>query len=232
LGCQHEWETGEGDCSTAADGGGCQSRQAGGGEARGAALGEEWLTEAVALWPWAVGRRGSTWRAWPAVAGGWVFGREGIRRPGGAQGGADEAEGGPVRAGVAEALGGGGAVPVAPFDASASMTIELAWGWKVEEAPMAQLLGRSRRSGTARSTAADHTRIESRGMRQVKREENTKGKPWEWSSQHVGSAKPWAVGACRHRRGNSGTGGAAVRTSCTWSAHASCSCPAGGLGLF
>jgi hypothetical protein len=31
--------------------------------------------------------------------------------------------------------------------------MELAWGWKVEEAPMAQLLGRSRCNGTARSTA-------------------------------------------------------------------------------
>jgi hypothetical protein len=59
-----------------------------------------------------------------------------------------------------------------------------------------------------------------------------KGKPWAWSSQHVGSVKPWAVGACRHRRGNSGTGAAAVRTGCTWSMHASGSYPAGGLGLF
>jgi hypothetical protein len=60
----------------------------------------------------------------------------GVRHPGGAQGGANEAEGGPVRAGIAEALGGCGAAPVAPFGASASTTMELAWGWKVEEAPV------------------------------------------------------------------------------------------------
>jgi hypothetical protein len=77
--------------------------------------------------------------------------RGGVRRPGGAQGGADEAGGGSVRAGIAKALGGGGAALVGPFGTSASMTMELAWGWKVEEAPMAQLLGCSRRSGTARS---------------------------------------------------------------------------------
>jgi hypothetical protein len=63
-------EIGEGDCSTAADSGGYQSRQASGGEARGSALGrhgdvvnsirgngEEWLTKAVALRWWAVDRR-------------------------------------------------------------------------------------------------------------------------------------------------------------------------------
>jgi hypothetical protein len=71
------------------------------------------------------------------VAGGRVLGWEGIRCPGGAQGGADEAGGGPVRAGIAEAPGGSGAAPVAPFSASALMTIELAWGWKVEEALVA-----------------------------------------------------------------------------------------------
>jgi hypothetical protein len=60
------------------------------------------------------------------VAGGRVLGRGGIQRPGGAQGGVDEAEGGPVRAGVVEALGGGGVAPVAPFGASASTTMELA----------------------------------------------------------------------------------------------------------
>jgi hypothetical protein len=41
------------------------------------------------------------------------------RRPGGARGGADVAGGGPVRAGVMEALGGSGAAPVALFGASA-----------------------------------------------------------------------------------------------------------------
>jgi hypothetical protein len=49
---------------------------------------------------------------------------------------------------------------------------------------------------------------------------------------HVGSAKPWVVGARGHRRGNSGTDGAAVQTGCTWSTHAGGSCPAGGLGPF
>jgi hypothetical protein len=39
LGCHPEWEPREGDCSTAAGDGGYQSRQAGGGEARGAAVG-------------------------------------------------------------------------------------------------------------------------------------------------------------------------------------------------
>jgi hypothetical protein len=48
----------------------------------------------------------------------------------------------------------------------------------------------------------------------------------------VGSAKLWAVGACGHWRGNSGAGGAMVRTGCTWSACAGGSCPAGGLRLF
>jgi hypothetical protein len=56
------------------------------------------------------------------------LGRGGVRRPSGAQGGADEATGGPVRAGVAEFHGGGGAAPVAPFSASVSMTMELASG--------------------------------------------------------------------------------------------------------
>jgi hypothetical protein len=65
-------------------------------------------------------------RGWPAVAGGRVLGWEGVRCPGGAQGGADEAGGGPVRAAIAEAPGGGGAAPVALFSASASMTMELA----------------------------------------------------------------------------------------------------------
>jgi hypothetical protein len=60
------------------------------------------------------------------VAGCRVLGRGGVRRPGGAQGGADEAGGGPVWAGITEALGGSGAAPVAPFGASASMTMELA----------------------------------------------------------------------------------------------------------
>jgi hypothetical protein len=96
-----------------------------------------------------------------------VLGRKGVRCPGGAQGGADEAGGGPVRAGVTEALGGGGAALVAPFGDSASITMELAWGWKVDEAPAAQLLGRSRRSSTARSMAADLTHAESRGKRRA-----------------------------------------------------------------
>jgi hypothetical protein len=74
-----------------------------------------------------------------------------------------------VWAGITEALGSGGAAPVAPFDTSASTTMELAWGWKVEEAPVAQLLGRSRRSGMARSTAADVARVESRRMRRARR---------------------------------------------------------------
>jgi hypothetical protein len=198
LGCQPEWETGEGDCSTAAGGGGCQSRQAGGGEARGAALGRHddvvnsirgqrggvahrgGCSTVVGGWP-----EGISVEGWPAVAGSRVLGWEGVWRPGGAQGGADEAGGGPVRAGVTEALGGGGAAPVAPFDASATTTMELAWGWKVEEAPVAQLLGRSRCSGTARSTAADLARAESRGTRRARREENVKGKPLAWSSHQL-----------------------------------------------
>jgi hypothetical protein len=44
-----------------------------------------------------------------------VLGREGVRRSGGARGGAGVAGGGPVWAGVAEALGGSGAAPVAPL---------------------------------------------------------------------------------------------------------------------
>jgi hypothetical protein len=50
--------------------------------------------------------------------------------------------------------------------------------------------------------------------------------------EHVGSAKPWAVGACGHRRGNSGASGAAVRTDCPHSVRAGSSCPTGGLGPF
>jgi hypothetical protein len=95
----------------------------------------------------------------------------GVRCPGSAHGGVDEAERGPVRAGVAKALGGGVA-PVAPFGASTSTTMQLAWGWKVEEAPVGQLLGLSRHSGTARSTAADVTRAESKGTSRARREEN------------------------------------------------------------
>jgi hypothetical protein len=45
--------------------------------------------------------------------------REGVRRPGGARGGADVAGGGPVQVGVVEALGGSGAAPVALFGVSA-----------------------------------------------------------------------------------------------------------------
>jgi hypothetical protein len=67
----------------------------------------------VALRRWAVSRRG-----WSVVTGGWVLGREGVRRPGGARGGADVAGGGLVWAGVAEALGGSGAAPVALFGVS------------------------------------------------------------------------------------------------------------------
>jgi hypothetical protein len=40
LGCQLEWEIGEGDCSTAVGGSGYQFRQVDGGEAQGAALGQ------------------------------------------------------------------------------------------------------------------------------------------------------------------------------------------------
>jgi hypothetical protein len=72
----------------------------------------------VALRWWAVSRRGSERRGWPVVTGGWVLGREGVRRPGGARGGADVAGGGLVWAGVAEALGGSGAAPVALFGVS------------------------------------------------------------------------------------------------------------------
>jgi hypothetical protein len=53
-----------------------------------------------------VDQRGSARRGWPAVAGSRLLGWEGVRRPGGAQGGADVAGGGQVWAGVAEALGG------------------------------------------------------------------------------------------------------------------------------
>jgi hypothetical protein len=41
----------------------------------------------------------------------------------------------------------------------------LAQDWKVEEAPVAQLLRRSRHNGRARSTTADLVRAENRGMR-------------------------------------------------------------------
>jgi hypothetical protein len=104
---------------------------------------------------------------WPAVVGGWVLGREGVQCPGSAQGGADKAGGGPMRAGIVEALGSGGAAPVAPFGASALMTMELAWGWKVEEEPVVQLLRRSRRNGTARSTTTVLMRVECRGTRRA-----------------------------------------------------------------
>jgi hypothetical protein len=70
---------------------------------------------AVARRRWAVGRRGSARREGPAIAGGRVLGREGVRRLGGTRGGAGVAGGGPVRAGVAEALGGSSAAPVAPL---------------------------------------------------------------------------------------------------------------------
>jgi hypothetical protein len=70
---------------------------------------------AVARRRWAVGRRGSARRGWPAVVGGRVTGREGILCSGGAWGGAGVAGGGPVWADVAEALGGSGAAPVAPL---------------------------------------------------------------------------------------------------------------------
>jgi hypothetical protein len=51
-----------------------------------------------------------------------------------------------VRAGVAEAHGGGGAGSVATFGGSASTTMELAWRWKVDEAPVAQLTSRAQRA--------------------------------------------------------------------------------------
>jgi hypothetical protein len=53
------------------------------------------------------------------VAGGRLLGWEGVRRPGGAQGGVDVAGGGPVQTGIAEALGGSGIAPIALFDVSA-----------------------------------------------------------------------------------------------------------------
>jgi hypothetical protein len=70
---------------------------------------------AVARRRWVVGQRGSTQLGWPAVAGSWVLGREDVRRLGGARGGAGVVGGGPVQAGVTEALGGSGAAPVAPL---------------------------------------------------------------------------------------------------------------------
>jgi hypothetical protein len=70
---------------------------------------------AVARRWWAVGRRGSARREGPAFAGGRVLGREGVRRLGGARGGTGVAGGGPVRAGIAEALDGSGAARVAPL---------------------------------------------------------------------------------------------------------------------
>jgi hypothetical protein len=69
----------------------------------------------VARRRWAVGRRGSAWRGWPAVVGGRVLGREGVRCSGGAWGDTGVAGGGPVRADIAEALGGSDAAPVAPL---------------------------------------------------------------------------------------------------------------------
>jgi hypothetical protein len=54
------------------------------------------------------------------MAGGrWRAGVGAGRRPGGARGGADVVRGGPVWAGIAEALGGSGAAPVALFGVSA-----------------------------------------------------------------------------------------------------------------
>jgi hypothetical protein len=49
------------------------------------------------------------------VVGGRELGREGVRRSGGAWGGAGVAGGGPVRADVTEALGGSGVALVAPL---------------------------------------------------------------------------------------------------------------------
>jgi hypothetical protein len=66
---------------------------------------------AVARRRWAVGRRGSARRGWPAVAGGGSWGG----KASGARNGAGVVGGGPVQAGVAEALGGSSAAPVAPL---------------------------------------------------------------------------------------------------------------------
>jgi hypothetical protein len=79
------------------------------------AKGDGRLTVAVARRWWVVGRRGSAQRGWPAVAGGRVLGRESVWRSGDARGCAGVAGGGPVRAGVVEALSGSGAAPVAPL---------------------------------------------------------------------------------------------------------------------
>jgi hypothetical protein len=67
---------------------------------------------AVGDWPEGIGAEGMAGGHWrPGVGAG--------RRPGGARGGADVAGGGPMRAGVAEALGGSGTAPVALFSVSA-----------------------------------------------------------------------------------------------------------------
>jgi hypothetical protein len=58
-----------------------------------------------------------------------------------------------------------------------SMTRWLARDWKVEEAPVSQLLGRSRRSGRARSTAANLVRAESRGTRRHEESGMERGSP-------------------------------------------------------
>jgi hypothetical protein len=178
LGCQPEWETGEGDCSTADGGGGCQSRQAGGGEARRAALGSHdnvvnsirgqrrgvahrgGCSMAVGSWSEGISMEGVvSGRWWPAVGAGRrpVPGRcSGWQRRGRRRTGAGW-----------RPRGGGNAAPVAPFNAFTSTTMELAWGWKLEEAPVAQLLGLSRRSSTARSMAVDLACVESRGTRRA-----------------------------------------------------------------
>jgi hypothetical protein len=68
-----------------------------------------------------------------------------------------------------------GAASVAPFDATASMMRWAGLGWKVEEAPVAQLLWRSRRSGTPWSTAARQGRVLGGCLREEESREKTKG---------------------------------------------------------
>jgi hypothetical protein len=54
---------------------------------------------------------------------------------------------------------------------------------------VAQLLGRSRRSGRARSTAADLARAESRGSRQHKESGTERGSLWRGARSGYGRAR-------------------------------------------
>jgi hypothetical protein len=147
----------------------------------------------------AVGRRGSTRRGWPTVAGDWLLGREGVRRPGDARGGADVAGGGPVRAGAAEALGGSGAAPVALFGVSARQLGgwlgTLRWRrrpWRNCSGAQGAAVGLGRRRLISRTRRAEERggtkRVERRGEVsdvELTADKGGRGRGRGWSAAHV-----------------------------------------------